>query len=124
MQATAHVNLDKGFTLIELMVSIVILLIVILSVMYSLSLYARHNMRNALRREAVRIAQECVERLRVGESCDSTVTKKVRSAFYQFQVNAPNPSTLSAGTNSVNVAVSYNFRNKQYNYTINTVIYK
>ncbi len=124
MQAITRVNLDKGFTLIELMVSIVILLFAILSIMYSLGLYARHNVKNALRREAVRIAQECVERLRVGESCDSTVTKRVRSASYQFQVNAPNPSTLSTGTNSVNVTVSYNFRNKQYNYTINTVIYK
>ena len=124
MQKILSVNSNKGFTLVELMVSIVILLVAFISMMYALGLYARHNVRNTLRKEAVKIAQECAERLRLGNSCNSQVSRKIRAASYQFNISAPNPSSFSSGTNSVTISVNYNYKDKQYTYTINTVIYR
>jgi len=54
----------KGVTLVEVMISLVILLVVFLGLIQASLLSIEHNMKNEMRDEAVRIAAAAVERLK------------------------------------------------------------
>ena len=55
---------DSGFTLIEVMVAIAILMISMLAVLHALGLSVEHNMKNLLMDEAVRISEQTMNELR------------------------------------------------------------
>src|SRR5512143_830774 len=55
---------SRGVTLVEVMISLVILLIVFMGLIQASLLSINHNMRNSVRDEAVRIAAESMSRLR------------------------------------------------------------
>jgi len=120
----AHVRLNKGFTLVELLVSMLILSIMFLALLHSLTIYMQHNMLNTLRNEAIKIAQGCAEQIRVGQTCSNTVIKNFRKFSVTFNVSAPDPNSFSSGTNSVTITVSYTYANKNYSYVLRTVAYK
>lgn len=55
---------ESGFTLIELLVAIVIMLVGLLGLMYSVEIAMQHNMKNQMRGEVVRIAEEAMSDMR------------------------------------------------------------
>jgi len=55
---------NTGVTLVEVMVSMVILLVVFMGLIQASLLSINHNLRNAIRDEAVRVAAESMSRLR------------------------------------------------------------
>lgn len=59
-----HATNKKGFTLIELMVSMVILSIGLMAMLDGLGNYIRLNIENSMRNEAMRIAETSLETLR------------------------------------------------------------
>ena len=115
---------NKGFTIIELLVSILIMSIMFLALLHSLTIYMKYNMLNTLRNEAVKIAQGCAEQIRTGQSCSSSITKNFRKFSISYNISAPNPATFSSGTNDVTITVRYNYGNKNHSYVIRTVVYK
>ena len=54
-------NSQRGFTLVEVLVALVIVAIILLGNMAALSLSYRKNLQNILRDEAVKVAQEEME---------------------------------------------------------------
>ena len=120
-------NKTNGFTLVEILVSILLLTVVLLGIVQSLAIYTRQNIRNIVRDEAVRIAQECMENLRNNYNCNSTVTKNFRNFSITYQISAPDVATFTSGNNNVQVSVTYTYppsSSRTYTYTINSVVYK
>ena len=120
-------NKTNGFTLVEILVSILLLTVVLLGIVQSLAIYTRQNIRNIVRDEAVRIAQECMENLRNNYNCNSTVTKNFRNFSITYQISAPDVATFTSENNNVQVSVTYTYppsSSRTYTYTINSVVYK
>jgi len=115
---------DKGYTLIEILVSILIMLIIILGLMQTMAVYISHNIKIALRNEAVKIAQSCLEDLRNGQNCPATLKRKVRNFNITFNIAAPDVGNLTSGVNQINVTVSYSYKGQNYTHTITSVIQK
>lgn len=115
---------NKGFTLTELLVSILIMSVMFLALLHSLTIYMRYNMLNTLRNEAVKIAQGCAEQIRIGQSCPASITKNFRKFSIRYTITAPNPSTFSSGTNNTTIRVTYSYAGKNYSYALRTVVYK
>ncbi len=118
-------SLNKGFTLIELLISMIIVLIIFLALDKALILYTKINVLNALRNEAITLAQSCVEDLRVGNDCPDNYTFNYRNYAVDYIINAPDVNSLDNGTtNNIAVTVSYSYAGSNFLYEIETVIYK
>ena len=61
---TLHGN-SAGFTLIEAMVAIIIMMVGLLGLLQSVNLAIEHNLKNHLRNEAVLIAEDSMNRLKI-----------------------------------------------------------
>ncbi len=116
---------SRGFTLIELLISMVIVLIVFLALDKALILYIKINVLNALRNEAITLAQSCVEDLRVGNNCPDNYTFVYRNYTVNYIINAPAVNSLDNGTaDNVSVTVNYSYAGSNFSYKINTMVYK
>ncbi len=124
-QVVINIKGNKGFTLVEILVSILLLTIVLLGVLQSLAIYTRQNINNLIRDEAVKIGQECVENLRNGVDCSSNITRQFRDMYINFSITAPNATSLNNGNNQIQVSVTYSYPpNTNHTYTLNSVVYK
>ena len=85
---------SEGFSLIEVMVAMLLVIIVMLALMEAVTLYIQSNMRNILRDEAVRMTQDIVYDMRsrgftsnpVGTTT-KTVNRTLRSGTWPFTVS-------------------------------------
>jgi prepilin-type N-terminal cleavage/methylation domain-containing protein len=96
---------SRGVTLIEVMISLVILLIVFMGLIQASLLSINHNVRNEMRDEAVRVAAEYMSRTR------SDVFSNLAAlppGFRPFPANPPVDPFI----------VTRNFRNIQHNYQV------
>lgn len=118
------VNRDKGYSLVEVLVSILIMLIIMLGLIQTMTIYITHNIKISLRNEAIKIAQSCLDDLRNGKNCPGSLRKKVRNFEINFNINAPNFSSLPSGLNEVTIIVSYSYKGKDYSYNTTSVIKK
>ncbi len=119
-----NVRQDKGFTLIELLVSLLIISVIFLALLHSLILCIQYNVVNSMKNEAIRIAQECAEQLRVGKSCPESVEKRFRNFSVNFSIEAPDPANFISGTNQAKITVSYTYKGRDYSYSLTTIIYR
>ena len=126
---------SEGFTLVEVLVSMVIMAIIFLGLLQSITIYIRENLANSMRDEAVKIAQECAESLRNLEKCtnsssgDTTITDTIsrnfRSFTQNFTITYSNPNKFSSGTNNATIIVNYEYpQGKNHTYQLQTVVYK
>lgn len=95
---------SEGFSLVEILVSILILALVMLALLEAVTLYTKQNMNNILRDEAVRITQDVLYDIRTqdytsiaskgtitGNQCTTAagylpVQKKLRTGNFDFRV--------------------------------------
>jgi type IV pilus assembly protein PilV len=119
---------NRGFTLVEVMVAMVLLLLGLLNSLVGLMAAADYNLTNALRQEAVRIAQEQLENMRVGPYApiadnNATLQRQVRKTLQNFQVNtvviAGGPSN---SLKQVVVTVRWIFKNTMRSHVSGTII--
>jgi len=131
-QSLGHNN---AFTLVEVLVSMVIMAIIFLALLQSITIYMRENLANSMRDEAVKIAQECAESLRNLEKCTSsgssdttitdTISRNFRSFTQDFIITYSNPNKFSSGTNNATIIVNYEYpQGKNHTYQLQTVVYK
>ena len=131
-QSLGHNN---AFTLVEVLVSMVIMAIIFLALLQSITIYMRENLANSIRDEAVKVAQECAESLRNLEKCTSssssnstitdTISRKFRSFTQNFTITYSNPDKFNSGTNNATITVSYEYpKGKSHIYQLQTVVYK
>ena len=84
---------NRGFTLVEVLVAIVILFISMMAVLHALGLSVEHNMKNIIMDEAVRLSEQKMNELR-----NTSIT------------------TLASSNPSTEVPISRNFRNITIDY--------
>lgn len=120
------VTKKKGYTLIETVVSLIILLIVLLGIFRATAYYAEKNTKNIIRQEAAKIAQACAENLRRLIPCNSPQAIQVGKLDLSANVTYPDISSISSGnTTSITITVTYEYPKGHLNqYTLKTIITK
>ncbi len=124
------VKLNNGFTLVELLVSIVIIAICVIGLMSLSTVIMRNNVKNEIRNKAVEVLTNYVDNITnqdfgditVGNFTDiDNVTIRSFSATYTISGNVTSPST---DEKDINATISWTYRGKNYSYNIETVVTK
>lgn len=118
---------NKGFTLIEVLISMIILTVLLLGLLGALAKAIDLNVRNYLRDEAVKIAQEKLEEYRnIGfdnvVSGNSTLSVPFRNNNYTFTLNS-NVDDFS-DFKKITLTVNWSYKGKNYTYSLYTALRK
>ncbi len=118
----------RGFTLIEVMIAMLVLLVGLLGSLAGVMAAADYNLGNALRNEAIKIAQERLENLRVGRydalaaaAGTNPVQRQLRKVLHVFEVET-NPVTINDSVTQIGVTVRWTFKNRARAYATETII--
>jgi prepilin-type N-terminal cleavage/methylation domain-containing protein len=132
MEETVLLN-KKGMTLIEIMFALVILLISSLALMQTATLGISMNVQNALRDEAVNVADMEMNYLRsqLYDNIDSAATTTAASrnfrgftVDYTITPSVQNIIASSQQSKQITVKVEWSYRNKDYKHEITTLLRK
>lgn len=118
----------KGMTLIEMMIALVLLMLVSLAVMKTALLGINENMKNALRNEAVNVADQKMNELRntdfavisLGTQTETGIDRTFRASSVTF-TPARTVTQVNADAIQINVAVSWTYRGKDYTHSVTTI---
>lgn len=128
---------NRGMTLIEVLISLVILMIVSLALMQSAIVGMFHNMRNVLRDEAVSVVEMRMNQL-TGLPFDNTglaetggsgvvETPDIERTVRKFKVSYKPTRTITnitSDTKQITVSVAWTLRGKQYSHSMTTIMRK
>lgn len=117
---------DSGFTLIEVMVAIAILMISMLAVLHALGLSVEHNMKNLLMDEAVRISEQTMNELRNKSvltlvNGNATTERRFRNRSISFNTNWVIQS-LSTQSRAIQVVVRWTFRDIPHTHAVTSIV--
>jgi len=109
---------ESGFTVIELLVAMVIMLVSLMALLQSVDIALEHNLKNQMRGEAVRVAEEAMSNMRnrafdtVTESTTEVPTRlrnlNKKYAVKTSIIDIPNPtSTIVSRKYQVDVKWAY-----------------
>lgn len=121
----------KGFTLVEVLVGMVILLLGLLGSLVGILAVVDYNANNAVRQEAVKIAQEVMEdsrnqtygSLSLGTTVLPTVQRQFRKWQQSYQVTRTvqkNPTTDF--TRKIQVTVQWTYRGRNHSYSLESIV--
>lgn len=119
---------NQGFTLVEIMVSLVVLMIMFLGMMQTVLVGLDSNMVNVLRAEAVMIAEEQMDEARdinfpaLATTPDETVERDFRRiADFQYTLSQT-VAVIDANNKQVTIQVTWPWKTQTYNHTIQTIV--
>lgn len=123
------VQAERGFTLIEALVSILILTVLMLGLILSLGVTYTTNIKNAYRDQGVKIAQEILEQrasvgypnLMVGTSTGN-VTMSVGGGSVTYNTATTVTEPVANVAKLVRIKVTWDYRGKSYGYNASTVV--
>lgn len=117
---------ESGFTLVELLVAMVIMLVGLLGLLHSVNIAMEYNLKNQMRNEVVRVAQDAMNDMR-SKAFDSvssttrTVPSSLRNINRTYSVKR---SVLSAGTDvsrKYQVDVKWKYKNISTTHSVMSV---
>ncbi|WP_119332912.1 prepilin-type N-terminal cleavage/methylation domain-containing protein [Geobacter sulfurreducens] len=118
---------DKGFTLIEVLVAMVIILVGLLGLLQAVNVSMEHNLRNSLRDEAVRVGESTVYGMRrltfdnlTGETT-LKVNRSLRASTKEYTVKR-NLTDLGGRSTELVVTVEWDYRGTTYQHRVSTII--
>jgi type IV pilus assembly protein PilV len=121
----------KGMTLIEVMMALLILAIVSLALMQTALLGMKENLRNAIRDEAVNLADQKMNELRNTASTDVTpgtydyppMERKFRASSVWF---TPQRNVTQVGsdinTKQITMSIGWTFSGQTYTHSVTTIV--
>jgi len=122
----------NGMTLIEVMLAMVILMVVSLALMQTALLGMRENLKNAMREEAVNLADQRMNELRsmltdtivFSGPTETTVSRAFRAANVTFTVKS-NPTKIDGTTTQIDTSVEWHYPPGQnYSHSVTTIVRK
>ena len=128
MAPSAYRN-DHGFSLIEVLVSLLVTLLVFVALMQTAMISINSNMRNVLRDEAVAVAGAQMNQMRsipykslaVGAT-SAAVTRSLRNIPTFNYTVTQSVTALGSDDKQVNITVSWQWKNKSYTHSIGTIL--
>lgn len=116
---------NAGFTLIELMVAMLVMLVGMLGVLKAAGVALEHNMKNHQREEVVRVADDIMNGMRTQPFAAvfnqiTTVPSKLRMGNGRYRVSRT-VSTMSSGSKQYQVDVRWAFKNFSTTHSIMSV---
>ena len=124
---------SRGYSLIETLAALLLLVIVLLALMESVVLYTQTNMRNILRDEAVRVTQDVLYELRIrgfnnipsapspGITTTTQRTRKLRSTTWTFNITVT-VTDVDAQMKSAQATTTWKFLNSTFTHQASTLI--
>jgi type IV pilus assembly protein PilV len=134
MERIAMLNNKRGMTLIEVMIALLLLALVSLALMQTAFLGIRENLRNALRDEAVNIAEQRMNELRntdynstdlslATNQTETAISRTFRAASVTF---TPKRDVTQIGTDmttkQITITVSWDFAGRSYAHQVTTIM--
>ncbi len=120
-------NKNKGFTIVEALVSLVILAIILLGLLAGVLKSYEIAIRNQIRDDAVKTAQELLEDIR-NQNFDnlptsiSPITKQIRNYSVTFTPNLTITDVVQGQVKKISLTISWTYKGKNYSYTAETLI--
>ena len=133
--------LNKGFTLIETIVALVIFSIAILGILASIITVYKHSIRNLIRTEAIEVAREELNKVKLMEFEDITPDKLNPKNLKSCNPNDPRASIkrqirnyqisfgrffkvdlINQNLKKVTVIVCWKYKGKDYKYSATTLV--
>lgn len=117
---------NKGFTLVEVMVAFVILIVGLLALLQSVNIALIHNLRNQMREEAVQVASTAMNEMRAGAfdapiaTTPYSVQSRIRGGNASYTVTRQKQA-LPSGSIQYQVDVQWLVKGQTYNHAIATV---
>lgn len=131
MASSVHRN-NKGFTLVEVLVSMVILAVGLLGSLVAVKVALESTQQNAMRFEAVKIAQEQAEMARnmsyvsiQAIPVQQIVQRQIRKTMASFTVNTvktPVPGYSPYGMTKLAIGVQWTQKNRTHSYGLETIV--
>jgi prepilin-type N-terminal cleavage/methylation domain-containing protein len=126
----------RGFTLIEVMVTLVILAFGMLASIVGIMAALDHSLMNEMRNDAMKLAQEQAEAARDMPYANiqqipttpQTITRQVRKSLVSYTVYfsspavAPGVAGTGMGMTLVQFKVQWQFKNTTYSYILQTIV--
>ncbi len=125
-----RVRQDSGFTLIEVLVSALILMICLAAIMELFSVVSLTNTQNEIRNKMVRTLVNYVDNVTTSPFSSITSqtesgTVRIRSAVVPYTINSNVTSAVlpgGIGKKTVSATIGWNYRNRSYSYSVTTVV--
>lgn len=128
------VNSDnKGFTLLEFLVAVVIMTVGLLALLQTVNLSIIHNMTNQLRNEAIYVADERMSNEKMkpfGAISSAGAPGRINSysymrpnsgVFVNYSV-VKTTTDQTAYTKNIDIAVSWRYRGVRYTHSLSTLV--
>ena len=120
---------NDGFTIVELLVSMVILLFVALAMMQTAMMTMEANARNVIRDEGVRLASEKLNELKTVAQANlnaqngvtETVEVHIRNMTISYTVTYGVTTIVANEAARIEVTVKWNWRQQDYDATLSTI---
>lgn len=130
---TAAICNSKGFTLVEFLVALVILLVGLLGLLQTVNYAIAHNMTNQLRQEAVMAAdeqlqlemarsfKELADAANAADPDPITVQRIVNGVPYRFEFKTAY-APLAERTVNISIQVDWNYKNVAYSHGVSSLV--
>jgi prepilin-type N-terminal cleavage/methylation domain-containing protein len=118
---------NRGFTLVEVLVAIVILFISMMAVLHALGLSVEHNMKNIIMDEAVRISEQKMNELRntpvasLASATQSPIPRTFRNVTINYNVTWI-VENLSADSRAIQVLVQWRWKNIDHQHSATSIV--
>lgn len=120
---------NKGFTLVEVMVALLVLFISMMASLYALEIAVAHNIDNTIMEEAVRIAEQKMNEFRgtaftslVDGTTQVNVTKTIRRISQTFTVKTTIQTFSADSSHAIQVVVSWDKGGRTHRHSATSII--